>query len=340
MSNAEVTNSEPALVVKDVEGMMEELSRQLSPPEGGRLRGEVLSTFSDGRGVHLRDAGRATVEVRIDQPLKAERGDFVEVTGVPELVAAAAPVGLRVVWRGDAAYNRGVSERFRQRRVNVEACAARLPFNTPRIGTRLRNGGRVRVVTEPGSKAWEEVAEAARQYRWFKPDPRFCEDMRDAGAVAAALESFLETVTPRDVVLVAWGGAERADLDVFEEERVVGALARLTERCPTVLAVGHSGDELMTNKVVTYPVDAAAGAVQLILRESGGGYEVPAEEERISAPPEVAAPRPRPPSGKSPVAMVANVVLLAAAVYLGWWARGFFQPTDEALRQAKVSAPG
>lgn len=337
MSNAEVTNSDPALVVKDVEGMMEELSRQLAPPEGGRLRGEVLSTFSEGHGVHLRDAGRATLEVRVDQPLKAERGDFVEVAGVPELVAEAAPVGLRVVWRGDNAQNRGVSERFRQRRVNVEACAARLPFNTPRIGTRLRSGGRVRVVTEPRSKAWEELAEAARQYRWFKPDPRFCEDLRDATAVADALESFLEVVGPRDVVLVAWGGAGRADLDVFEDERVVGALASLTERCPTILAVGHSGDELMTNKVVTYPVDAAAGAVQLIVRESGGGYDAPVEEERSSAPPEP-APSPRRP-GKSPLGVVANVLVLAAAVYLGWWARGFFQPVDDSQRHAEVSAP-
>ncbi len=333
MSNAQLLNSDPALVVKDVAGMMEELSKQLAPPEGGLLRGEVLSTFSEGRGVHLRDAGQATVEVRVDQPLKAERGDFVEIPGSPELVAEAAPVGLRVVWRGGAAQNRGVSERFRQRRLNVESCAARLPFATPRINGHLRSGGRVRVVTEPRSKAWEEVAEAARQYRWFKLDPRFCDDMRDPAAIAAALGSFLEEVSPRDVLLLAWGGAERADLDVFEDERVVRALASLTERCPTILAVGHSGDELMTNKVVTYPVDAAAGAVQLILRESGGGYDPAADdvEERTSAPPE-AAPAPRRP-GKSPAGVFLSLLLLAAAVYLGWWARGFFQP-EEAQRHA------
>ena len=287
--------------------------------------------------MHLRDAGRATLEVRVDQPLKAERGDFVEIAGSPELVAEAAPVGLRVVWRGGAAENRGVSERFRQRRVNVEACAARLPFNTPRITSRLRSHGRVRVVTEPRSKAWEEVAEAARQYRWFKPDPRFCDDLRDPAAVAEALESFLEVVGPRDVVLVAWGGAGRADLDVFEDERVVSALASLTERCPTILAVGNASDELMTNKVVTYPVDAAAGAVQLILRESGGGHEAPVEEERISAPPEAPAVSPQRPR-RSALPMLANVVLLAGAVYLGWWARGVFQPIDDAERRAQVSA--
>ena len=48
MSNAEVTSSNPALVVKDVEGMMEELSRQLPPPEGGRLRGEPHAGSLEG----------------------------------------------------------------------------------------------------------------------------------------------------------------------------------------------------------------------------------------------------------------------------------------------------
>jgi len=346
MNNADLWNNDPSLLVKDVEGMMEQLSKQLSPPEGGLLRGEVLGTFSGGRGVRLRDSGRATVEVRVDQPLQAERGDFVEVSGVPELVAEAAPVGLRVVWRGSTAKKRGVSERFRERRANLEDCAARLPFTTPKINSWLRSGGRVRVVTERASKAWEEVAEAARQYRWFKPDARFCADMREPAAIAAVLESLLEVVNRSDVVLVASRGGESADLDVFEHERVVRALASLTERCPTILAVGHSGDELMTNKVVTYPIEAAAGALQLIVRESRerpseepSGAQAPEDaEDRSSAPPEAVAAAARPSGGPNAAGMLLGVAVLGGAVCLGWWARGFFQPLGE-VQQAVLSAP-
>ncbi|MEO8182743.1 MAG: exodeoxyribonuclease VII large subunit [Deltaproteobacteria bacterium] len=349
MSNADLSNSDPSLLVKDVEGMMEQLSKQIPPPEGGRLRGEVLGTFSAGRGVRLRGAGRATVEVRVEQPLQAERGDLVEVSGVPELVAEAAPVGLRVVWRGGTATNTGVSERFRERRANVEDCAARLPFTTPRISTWLRSGGRVRVVTERASKAWEEVAEAARQYRWFKPDAHYCADMREPAAIAAVLESLLEVVNPSDVVLVASGGGESADLDVFEHPRVVSALASLTERCPTILAVGHSGDELMTNKVVTYPIEAAAGAVQLIVRESRerpseelSGAQAPVDaEDRSSAPPEPVAAAGRPSGGPNGAGMLLGAAVLGASVYLGWWARGFFQPADgvQQVQQAVLPTP-
>ncbi|MEY2931866.1 MAG: hypothetical protein RL033_2615 [Pseudomonadota bacterium] len=335
MSNADLSNSDPALLVKDVEGMMDLLSKQIPPPEGGLLRGEVLSTFRGGRSVHLRDAGRATVEVRIEQPIVAERGDFVEVSGTPELVAEAVPVGLRVVWRGDAATNCGVSPRFRQCRAHVEERAARLPFNTPRINSWLRSGGRVRVVTEPQSKAWEEVAEAARQYRWFKPDARFCEDMLDPAAIAAALESLLSVVGDNDVVLVARSGGQPAELDVFEDERVVSALAGLTDRCPTILAVGHAGDELLTNKVVTYPMESASGAVQLIVRESrerprsepsGGQVEEGVEvEERASVPP----PSPRRTGGPNALGLFVGVLLLSAAAGLGWWARGVLETVDE-----------
>jgi hypothetical protein len=188
---------------------------------------------------------------------------------------------------------------------------------------------------------------AARQYRWLKPDPRYSEDMREPAAVAAALTSLLPVVQSSDVALVACGGADLAVLDVFEDERVVGALASLTERCATILAVGHAGDELMTNKVVTYPIETAAAAVQLIVRESrersaeahSGGQASEDGEEIPSAPavPETSASRA--PSSR-PSALLVRLLLLGGAAYLGWWARGFFPAALEARRHAGALSSG
>ena len=319
MNNVEPSKRESALGVKDVEAWIEDLAKGLTLPEGGLLRGEVLGTSGDGRRCQLRGSGRATVELRLDQPIRAKRGDIVEVAGEPELVTETVPIGLRVVWKGGASKNCGVSPRSRARRASVEAQAAKLPFTTPPIDGRLRGGGRVRLVAEPHSKAWAELEEAGRQYRWFKPDPTFCEDLRDPASLAATLTSVLPLVNDGDVVLIAGGNGELEALDVFEDDRVVGALARLTARCPTILAVGHAGDELLTNKVVTYPIDTARAAIQLIVTESGESSGDPSPVEPDGAEDGRRA------GGVAPLpGVLLRALLLGVAALLGWWARGAF----------------
>ena len=325
MNNVEPSNREPALGVKDVEAWIEDLTKELTPPEGGVLRGEVLGTSGDGRRSQLRGAGRATVELRLEQPIRAKRGELVEVVGAPELVTEATPIGLRLVWRGAAAKNCGTSPRARARRASVEAHAAKLPFPTPPIDGRLRSGGRVRLVAERHSKALAELEEAGRQYRWFKSEATFCEDLRDPASLAATLASVLPLVNAGDVVLIAGGYGELEALDVFEDERVVGALVRLTERCPTILAVGHAGEELLTNKVVTYPIDTAKAAIQLIVTESGEPAGDPAhpsqfEPDGAEDTRHVSARRADP----RPGGLLLRLLVLGAAVFLGWWARGGF----------------
>ena len=335
MSTVETSNREPPLGVKDLEAWVEDLSKEPPLPEGGLLRGEVLGISGDGRRGQLRGPGRATVEILLEEPISAKRGDNVEVSGAPELVAEAVPVGLRLVWKGAAAKNHGTSSRFRARRASVEAQAAKLPFTTPRIDARLRYDGRVRLVTERHSKAWVDLDEAGRQYRWLKPDPLYCEDMRDPAALAATLASALPLVNASDVVLIAGGGSELAALDVLEDERVVGALVRLTARCPTILAVEHAGDELLTNKVVTYPVDSARAAIHLILVESGEPAGEPPRPARHE--PELADDRGA--SAPRSVPLLPRVLLrllvLGAAASLGWWARGLgtdgAQPDGQAV---------
>jgi hypothetical protein len=342
MTNGDLSQSIRNLGVTDVVGLLEELSKQIPLPEGGLLRGEVLRIEDGGSRLFLRDLNRAMLEVRIDRPLQAERGDYVEVAGVPELVSQALPVGLRMVWRGGEAKHRGVSQRFRKRRAFVEERAAKLPFTTPRISAQLRTSGRVRVVTSAKSKAWQDVEEAARKYRWMKPDPRYCENLRDPAALAQVLVSLIDVVHPDDVVLVTRSDTELADLDVFEDERVVDALASLTVRCATVLAVGHTSDELMTSKVVTYPSETASAAVHLIEVQSSRHFDPAAEEpaedsiadaaqsrarsrersRRSTVPPQPRAsePAPQPARGAS-FALV--LLLLGVALCAGWWARGF-----------------
>src|SRR5688572_11489559 len=133
MNNVEPSNREPALGVKDIEAWIEDLSKEPPLPEGGLLRGEVLGISGEGRRGQLRGTGHATVEILLEEPISAKRGDLLEVAGVPEVVAEAVPVGLRLVWKGAAAKNHGVSPRFRARRASVEAQAGKLPFTTPRI---------------------------------------------------------------------------------------------------------------------------------------------------------------------------------------------------------------
>jgi hypothetical protein len=320
MNNVEPSNREPSLGVKDIEAWIEDLTRQLTVPEGGLLRGEVLGTSGDGRRSQLRGAGRATVELRLEQPIRAKRGEIVEVAGAPELVTEAMPIGVRLVWRGATAKNCGTSPRSRARRASVEAQAAKLPFPTPPIDGRLRSGGRVRLVAEPHSKAWAELEEAGRQYRWFKSEATFCDDLRDPAALAATLASVLPLINPGDVVLIAGGYGELEALDVLEDDRVVGALVRLTTRCPTILAVGHAGEELLTNKVVTYPIDTAKAAIQLIVTESGEPSGAPQHTEGAEDDRHASARRTAPPAG----GLLLRLLLLAAAIFLGWWARGAF----------------
>ena len=334
MNDVDLSNAAPVLEVEEVERLLAQLSPQVSLPSAGILRGEVVSSSGNGQELRLRGAGRATIEVRLGQPLEVRRGDVVEVTGAPELVASAVPVGLRLVWRGSAAENRGESPSFQARRTFAEAQTAKLPFTTPRIDARLR-GGRVRVVTERDSKAWADAEEAARQYRWLKLDARYCEDLRDPARLAPVLTSLLPVVSSNDVVLIAGGGGDLADLDVFEDERVVGALVRLTMRCATILAVGHPGEELMTNKLVTYPIDTAQAALQLLLRESG---EPPAEPQRTA--PEPDAREHAPVVANRSNGLLVRLLLLGAAASLGWLARGFFQDgADQQTSSRQSLAP-
>jgi hypothetical protein len=350
MSNAE-SIPDSSFWVKDIEGVLDHLARQVPLPEGGLLRGEVLRIFAGGTRLHLREIGRCTVEVRLEEPVRAERGDLVEVTGAPEIASEATPVGLRVVWKGATGENLGLSDRHRARRAFVEEQAAKLSFESPRITGRLRNGGRVRVVTSRHSKARKDLEEAARQYRWLKPEASFCEDL-EPRSIAAALESLIDVVQPNDVVLLTRDAGEVAELDAFEDERVVAALARLTNRCPTILAVGHVGDDFMTGKVVTYPSENAAAALRLILRESkarandtASELNAPSADEedagesaeaRVSTVP---SERPARAARSSPLATVTRVLLLGAAAYLGWWARGWSHEGVQAQRAVPASQP-
>ncbi|HWO10912.1 MAG TPA: hypothetical protein VNN80_15565 [Polyangiaceae bacterium] len=357
MSHADLSSRDSSLWAQDALGMLGELSKQIPLPEGGVLRGEVVRAFEGGARLHLREGGQATVEVQIEEPLWAERGDLVEVRGVPELIAGDAPVGLRMIWRGSTGENRGPSQRFRARRTYAEERAAKLPFETPRINARLRSGGRLWVVTSQHSRARKEIEEAARQYRWLKLDPRFCEDL-EPGSIAAALESLLEVVHPSDVVLLTRDAGQVPELDAFEDKRVVAALASLTQRCSTILAVGYVGDDFVTGKVATYPSEGATAALQLIVRESRGraneranelhapeaGDEEGAGEVADATDPAV-SPGARRADAAPPGARLVRLLLLGAAAYVGWWARGAFseggaQPQQAAVEPSSTGAQG
>ena len=336
MNTAELFNPEPLFQIQDLGGTLSALSKHFSPTEPGLLCGEVVATFDGGTRAQLRDDRGAVVELRLEQALQAARGDWLEVSGAPELVAETVPVGLRVVWRGTATKNLGVSKRFRERCAFAERLASSLPFETPRINARLHTGGRLRVVTPRHSKAREAVAESARQYRWLKPEVRYHDEATKPGSLAKVLTSLLGVIRKGDVVLVAHDAGELTALELFEDPQVVEALAKLTERSATLLAVGNSGEELLANKIVTYPVETVGVAMQLVLRESGvrsidsaapvaapvasGGSENESGPTARSAMPAVASVTPL--VSKLRGSWTRWLLVGAAAASLGWWARG------------------
>jgi len=114
--------------------------------------------------------------------------------------------------------------------------------------------------------------------------------------------------------------------------------------------VGHVGDDFMTGKVVTYPSENAAAALRLILRESRARTSDTASElqapvdsddaaaELADAPEAPAATQQRPrAASSSPLGRVTSVLLLGAAAYLGWWARGWSHEGVQAQRQVPAS---
>lgn len=78
-----------------------------------------------------------------------------------------------------------------------------------------------------------------------------------------AIEHFNQLAHPPEVLVITRGGGSAEDLSVFNDERVVRAVA--ASRAPTLVAVGHETDvslaELAADRRASTPTAAAAGLV-------------------------------------------------------------------------------
>ncbi|MEM7676453.1 MAG: exodeoxyribonuclease VII large subunit [Myxococcota bacterium] len=163
----------------------------------------------------------------------------------------------------------GRSKRYTLLSSYVDQLIARFPFKEqmPRLRPEVRKGA-IFVITAVPSKAQGDVLTESRSYRWMKLKFIDCR-VSDPDSVRNAIVTASRRVKARDVVLVTRGGGARIELDyVFENEEVMEALAELSQRCATVLAVGHADDEFLTTKVVSHAASTPTAGVQLIHKHS------------------------------------------------------------------------
>lgn len=293
-------------------------------PFQGVLRGEVLSCRSSKGTTFmvLRDARRpVSVQVRLSQEIAAQRGDFVEVEGGLDVEPKNAPLGTSLVWHGTRCIHRGEAERFARRRVVIDELAQQTEGTIRKIGA-LGRRRRVWVVTGQHSKAWYDIQNSAKGDGWLSLTHVPCE-IKKPESIATALESISARQSEVDTVVVARGGGDWFELDVFEDPIVARALSTTACRIPTVLAVGHADDKPISGRLVGYTCATPWGSIPTIQDASSNDFrtkrsaaqaaEARSLGYRLRLLRATLLRRLRP---------VWMGLILIVAVYLGWWLRG------------------
>ena len=124
---------------------------------------------------------------------------------------------------------------------------------------------RVAVVTSPQGAAWGDIQ---RTLQVRQPglsvllSPAIVQGAQAPGAIATALGRIV-TDGRADLVILARGGGAREDLDCFDDERVVRAIASCS--MPVITGIGHERDETLADLVADWcahtPTAAAEQAV-------------------------------------------------------------------------------
>ena len=120
------------------------------------------------------------------------------------------------------------------------------------------------LITAKGSAAIKDMVHNL-QIRWPLADILvFPSLVQGKEAPASLLKAFqLSQKAPIDVLIIGRGGGSSEDLDAFNDETLVRALA--SSKCPTISAVGHEIDvtlcDYVADKRVSTPTGAAVAAV-------------------------------------------------------------------------------
>ena len=84
-----------------------------------------------------------------------------------------------------------------------------------------------------------------------------------ADQVIAALQQFNEMANPPEVVAILRGGGSRDDLAVFDDERLVRAVA--TSRIPTIAGIGHEVDTTLVDLAADCRASTPSNAAELLV---------------------------------------------------------------------------
>lgn len=84
-----------------------------------------------------------------------------------------------------------------------------------------------------------------------------------ADQIIAALQQFNEMATPPEVIAILRGGGSRDDLAVFDDEKLVRAVA--ASRIPTIAGIGHEIDTTLVDLAVDKRASTPSNAAELLV---------------------------------------------------------------------------
>lgn len=259
-------------------------------------------------------------------------GAMVAVDGVLEAGYREGEQSIYYRLRGETCEVKySVARRYRER----EACIAELNEHLGNSRKRFGNRPVTRFIILTGrrSKARFDVERTFRNHE-ERARFEFC-DLRSPEDIAAKLDAVTARVQPDEAIAITRGGGGPLDLDVFDDPVVARALMRATATVPTLLAVGHAGDELLVHRIVSevcYTPTHAARRMSWLTKSDprrpalgSSSYEhvtSSAEERREEREPE---PRELVPvdNRHSDILLWIALAALTLGLAVGWWVHEF-----------------
>jgi exodeoxyribonuclease VII large subunit len=123
----------------------------------------------------------------------------------------------------------------------------------------------IAVVTSPQAAAWGDIQRTLQQRHpglHVLLAPAIVQGFQAPGAIAAALAQVAQDGRA-EVVILARGGGAREDLECFDHEAVVRAIALCP--IPVITGVGHQRDESLADLVADYAAHTPTAAAEVVV---------------------------------------------------------------------------
>jgi len=122
------------------------------------------------------------------------------------------------------------------------------------------------LITAGGSAAYADFIKILDE-RWGGAEIQFIDvyvqGEQAAGQIVQAIEHINQLAEPPEVLVITRGGGSAEDLNAFNDERVVRAVA--SSRIPIVVAVGHEVDESLAELAADMRASTPSNAAQIVV---------------------------------------------------------------------------